>query len=133
MPCILTCSFKQKKIKYIERDWIEKFGMPNQLFLTLVWFISLSDVMVSSWKFYHSFSTTAPTYPKNFMPLECTWAEIDFRGGRGLALIQCLRIKIFIYHFKLIDLQVYFLPKVMTTPLSQWFGRLAFCQLFTII
>jgi len=30
MPCSLTCSFKQKKFKYIKQVWTEKFGMRSR-------------------------------------------------------------------------------------------------------
>jgi hypothetical protein len=51
--------------------------------LTLVWFISLSNVKVSSWKFYHNLLTSPPRYAKNFSSFECSWTEIDFWGGGG--------------------------------------------------
>ena len=70
----------KKKFKYIDRARIEKSWTENELFLTLVWFISLSNIRVLSWKFYRSLLTSAPTYAPNFSPFERTWAEIDFWG-----------------------------------------------------
>jgi hypothetical protein len=83
MPCILTRSFKQKRIKYSEWRFTKNFMMSNELYLTLNWWISHSNVMIHGWNFRHNLFTRVPTYPENFTRFACTWPEIVFRVGKG--------------------------------------------------
>ena len=92
VPCILTCSFKWKKnFNILSEPGPRNLGHKMSYFLTLVGFISLSNYIVSSWKFYHSLLTSAPTYTPNLSPFECTWAEIDFWGGGGGGGLKALK------------------------------------------
>ncbi len=80
MPCILSCFFKQKKISYIDWVWTENFGLQNDLISTLVWWISLWNVMIRRWKFHHRLFTTVATYFPNSRQFKSTWREIGFQG-----------------------------------------------------
>ena len=64
----LEMLFPTKKTKlYIDRTRTEKFGISNESFLTLFWFISPWNLKILSWKFYGSLLFPTPTYPEIFI------------------------------------------------------------------
>ena len=79
-----------KRIKDIRFGWNEKNLPRKGLFLALIWWISPRNVVILSWKFYHSLYIIPPTYPINFSSFGLSWTKIDFWGGALIKIITFL-------------------------------------------
>ena len=76
---MLFCT--KKELKIFDLGGTRKICPRKGLFLALIWWISSRNVVILSWKFYHSLYIIPPTYPPNFSPFEVSWAEIEFWFG----------------------------------------------------